>query len=159
MNTLSAIDHIYGFDDGDTLIPGMGIVWVNGETDQGFQQYYNPSTGQVVATDFTKHPALVYPRPYSTKRGEIVVPEEAGQQFYIGNVTDEGGILQDGKVKEIWKDYFELTTVTANGKTFPALKIKGNLADKYKNDKTIYYQSSYRDMGRGWQRRQCLVER
>ena len=146
MNTLSAIDHIYGFDDGDTLIPGMAIVWVNGETDQGFQQYYNPSTGKVVATDFTKHPALVYPKPYSTKRGEVVVPEEAGQQFYIGNVTDEGGILQDGKVKEIWKDYFELATVTANGKTFPALKIKGNLADKYKSDKTIYYQSSYRDM-------------
>lgn len=46
MNTLSAIDHIYGFDDGDTLIPGMAIVWVNGETDQGFQQYYNPSTGR-----------------------------------------------------------------------------------------------------------------
>lgn len=146
MNTLSAIDHIYAFDDGDTLIPGMGIVWVNGETDQGFQQYYNPSTGKVVATDFTKHPALVYPRPYSTKRGEIVVPETAGQQFYIGNITDEGGILQDGKVKEIWKDYFDLTTVIANGKTFPAIKIKGNLADKYKSDKTIYYQSSYRDM-------------
>ena len=146
MNTLSAIDHIYSFDDGDTLTPAMGIVWVNGETDLGLQQYYNPSTGKVVATDFTKHPALIHPKPYSTKRGDIVVPETAGQQFYIGSLTDEGGILQDGKVKDVWKDYFELTTVTANGKTFPALKIKGNLTDKYKSDKYIYYKSSYRAM-------------
>lgn len=53
------------------------------------------------------------------------MPETAGQQFYIGSLTDEGGILQDGKVKDVWKDYFELTTVTANGKTFPHLLNQG----------------------------------
>lgn len=143
MNSISAIDNLYSFDDGDTLTPGMGIVWVNGETNVGLEQYYNPSSGKVVGTDFTKHPALMYPRPYSTKRGDIIVPETAGQQWYIGNITEEGGILQDGKVKDIWKDYFELATVDSNGKTFPALKIKGNLTDKYKSDKHIYYKSSY----------------
>lgn len=43
MNSISAIDNLYTFDDGDTLTPGMGIVWVNGETNVGLEQYYNPS--------------------------------------------------------------------------------------------------------------------
>lgn len=140
---ISAIDHIYAFEDGDTITPGMGVKWVNGETDQGLQQYYNPSTGAVIATDFTEHPVLLFPQPYSTRKGDMVVPEEAGQQWYIGNITDEGGILEDGKVKSAWTDYFELSSVVSNGKTFPALKIKGNLTDKYKTDKYIYYKSSY----------------
>lgn len=146
MTNLSAIDHIYAFEDGDTLIPGMGIIWVNGENNLGLQQYWNPSTNEVIATDFSKHPALLYPRPYSSRMGNIVVPETTGQQWYIGNITEEGGILQDGKVKDRWKDIFEVTIVEANGMTMPALKIKGNIATKEDHtDKYIYYKSSYRN--------------
>lgn len=144
MNTISAIDHIYAFEDGDTITPSMGVKWVNGETGLGLQQYWNPSTGKVIATDFSEHPVLLYPQPYSTRRGDIVVPETTGQQWYYGNITEEGGILEDGEVKSKWSELFEVTSVESNGKTFPALKIKGNLATAEDHtDKYIYYKSSY----------------
>lgn len=144
MNNISAIDHIYAFEDGDTLTPGMGVKWVNGETGLGLQQYWNPSTGKVIATDFSEHPVLLFPQPYSTRKGDMVVPETTGQQWYYGNITEEGGILQDGKVKAKWASLFEVTTLESNGKTFPALKIKGNLATADDHtDKYIYYKSSY----------------
>ncbi|MDD6553006.1 MAG: hypothetical protein PUF37_05390 [Prevotellaceae bacterium] len=146
MNTISSIDHIYAFEDGDTITPGMGVKWAGGETGLGLQQYWNPTTKSVIATDFAKHPVLLFPQPYSTREGSIVVPETEGQQWYIGNITDDGGILESGAVKDSRKDTFEVTSVEVNGKTFPALKIKANLvkdgdtiADKY-----IYYKSSYK---------------
>ena len=85
------------------------MVWANGETDLGLQQYYNPSTGKVMVTDFTKHPALIYPKPYSTKRGDIVVSETAGQQFYIGSLTDEMIRSSDFSNARFVRNFFEST--------------------------------------------------
>lgn len=144
MINISAIDHIYAFEDGDTITPGMGVSWVGGETDLGLWQYWDPSNNVVIATDFSKHPALLFPQPYSSRKGGMVIPETTGQQWYIGNMTEEGGILENGKVKAKWAKIFEVATVVANGMTFPALKIKGNIATKEDHtDKTIYYKSSY----------------
>lgn len=144
MSTISSIDHLYAFEDGDTISAAMGVKWVNGEVGYGLQQYFNPTTKQVMETDFTKHPVLLYPQPYSSKRGSVVVPEATGQQWYYGNISDEGGILQDGKVKDKFKTLFEVTTLEVNKMTFPALKIKGNLATADDHtDKYIYYKSSY----------------
>lgn len=144
MDIITAIDHIYTFEDGDTLTPGMGVSWVGGETGLGLWQYWNPSTKKVIATDFSEHPVLLFPQPYSTRKGNMVVPEATGQQWYYGNITEEGGILQDGKVKTKWASIFEVTTIEVNGMTFPTLKIKGNLATESDHtDKYIYYKSSY----------------
>lgn len=140
----TGIDHLYAYDDGDTITPGMGIKWVNGETGYGLQQYFNETTGKVVATDFSDHPVLLFPQPYSTSMGAIVKPETEGQQWYYGNISSDGGILEDGKVKEAYQDRFETAEVEMNGMKFPALKIKGNLATAENHtDKYIYYQSSY----------------
>lgn len=145
MSTISAIDHLYAFEDGDTISAAMGISWANGETGYGLQQYWNPTTKQVMETDFSKHPVLLFPQPYSSKRGSLVVPEQVGQQWYYGNISDEGGILQDGKVKSKFAALFEVASVEANGMSFPALKIKGNLATEADHtDKYIYYKSSYK---------------
>lgn len=144
---ISAIDHLYGYNDGDTLIPDMGVVWANVETGYGVQQYWDPTNKKVIATDFTKHPCIFFPKPYSSKSGDIIVPESAGQQWYYNAITDEGGILSSGKVKDKYKALFEVTTVTQNGKTFPALKIIGNLATEADHtDKTIYYQGAYKKL-------------
>lgn len=144
MNSISQIDHLYAFEDGDTITPGMGVRWVNGETGLALQQYWNPTAGKVVATDFTAHPVILYPQPYSTKQGKIVVPETQGQQWYYGNISDEGSILSSGAVKAKYASLFEITTVQVNGQTFSGLKIKGNLATAADHtDKYIYYQSSY----------------
>jgi hypothetical protein len=138
---LSQIKNLYAFDDGDTLTPGMGIIIDAG---YGLQQYWNPTKEEVIATDFTKHPATLYPQPYSTKLGSIVVGQTEGQQWYYNNISSEAGILQDGAVKAKFASLFQKTTVTMNGKTFPALKIIGNLATKDDHtDKYIYYQSTY----------------
>lgn len=143
-SVFTAIDHLYAYEDGDTITPGMGVKWVNGETGYGLQQYFDETAGKVVATDFGDHPVLLFPQPYSTKMGSIVVPETAGQQWYYNNISDEGGILEDGAVKEAYRDRFEIATVEMNGKTFPALKIKANLATAADHtDKYIYYSSSY----------------
>lgn len=146
MNNISAIDHLYGFDDGDCITPAMGVVWVKGETNLGLQQYWNPSTKKVTSTDFSEHPVEVYPRPYSSKEGTIIVPETEGQQWYYNNPeSDTAAILDDdGAVKDKYSSLFESTTVEQNGKTFPALKIKGNLATEADHtDKYIYYKSTY----------------
>lgn len=144
---ISAIDHLYAYNDGDNIIPDMGLMWANGETGLGLQQYWDPTNNKVIATDFSKHPALLFPKPYSSKSGTVVVPDTTGQQWYYNAITDEGGILSNGAVKDKYKNLFELTTVSQNGKTFPALKIKGNLATASDHtDKTIYYQSAYKKL-------------
>lgn len=139
---VSAVKNIYAFSDGDNITPGMGVIIDAG---YGLQQYYNPSTKEVVETDFTKHPAVLYPQAYSSKQGAIIVPETVGQQWYYNNISTEGAILEDGEVKAKYTSLFELTTVTNNGKTFPALRIKGNLVTETDwTDKYIYYSSSYK---------------
>lgn len=141
MGNISSIHHLYAFQDGDTITPGMGV-----RIDAGYslQQYWNPSTKSVVSTDFSLHNATLYPQAYSSKRGAVIVPEVNGQQWYYGNISDEGAILENGAVKTKFSSLFSITSITANGKTFPALVIKGNLASENDlNDKYIYYTSSY----------------
>ena len=142
MNSVSAIHHLYAYEDGDTITPAMGVRIDAG---YGLHQYFNPTTKAVVATDFTQHPATLFPQPYSSKLGRILVPESVGQQWYYNNISDEGAILQDGAVKAKFASLFEITSVTLNGSTFPALKIKGNLATETDyTDKYIYYSSTYK---------------
>lgn len=144
--SISQIDNLYAFDDGDTLTPAMGIVWENGETNLGLQQYWNPSTEKVIATDFSLHHVSLFPRPYSSKQGSIVVPETEGQQWYYNNPDSETAAIldDDGNVKTKFAGMFAKTTIEQNGKTFPALKIIGNLATKEDHtDKYIYYKSTW----------------
>lgn len=69
MNTISAIHNLYAYDDGDTLTPTLAVSIDSGF---GLTQYWNPIKDMVINTDFTKHPAKLYPDVYSSKRGKIV---------------------------------------------------------------------------------------
>lgn len=141
--TLSRIRHLYAYEDGDQIEARMGVVIDDG---YGLTQYWDVNQKKVVNTDFTQHPATLYPLPYSSKRGEYVKPETEGQQWYYNNPeTSTAAIIgDDGKVKATFADRFELTTVTVGGAQYPALKIKGNLAKEGDlTDKYIYYKSTY----------------
>ena len=140
MNSISAIHHLYAYEDGDTITPGMGVQIDAG---YGLHQYFNPTTKKVVATDFTQHPAILFPQAYSSKKGKIIIPETVGQQWYYNNISSEGAILENGAVKAKFASLFEVAQVVQNGSTFPALKIKGNLATESDyTDKYIYYSST-----------------
>ncbi len=144
MATLSKIKTLYAYEDGDTITPRMGVQIASGH---GLQQYYDPNTKQVTETDFTRFPATLFPQAYSSKQATIIVPATTGQQWYYNNISDNAGILdENGNVKSAYQDRFEKTSVTMNGKTFPALKIKGNLVSPSLadvTDKWIYYVSQY----------------
>lgn len=135
---------LIAYDDGDNITPRMGVSIESG---YGLQQYWDEVSKKVIETDFTKHPATLYPQAFSSLLGSVVVPETTGQQWYY-NILDssDAGILENGAVKAKFASLFEATTVTINGKTFPALKIKGNLAtDADHTDKYIYYKSRWQD--------------
>ena len=140
---LSRIRHLYAYEDGDNIDARMGVIIDDG---YGLTQYWDVNQQKVVNTDFTKHPATLYPLPYSSKLGQYVKPETQGQQWYFNNPeTTTAAILDDnGAVKEAYKDRFELTSVTVDGTVFPGLKIKGNIAKADDlTDKHIYYKSTY----------------
>ena len=143
MDKLSKVKTLYAYEDGDAITPKMGVVIENG---YGLQQYYDPNTGEVSQTRFDEHPAILYPLPWSSKQATYLVPQSG--QWYYNNISDNAGILDsNGAVKSAYSSLFAVTTVTQNGMTFPALKIKGNLVDKTKNDYTdkyIYYVGTYR---------------
>lgn len=143
MNNLSKIKNLYAYEDGDTITPRMGVQIASGK---GLQQFYLAETRQVTNTDFvTNHPTL-FPQPYSGRAGDVVVPASGGQ-WYLNNISDNNGILDaGGSVKSAFSDTFETTTVTMNGKTFPALTIKKNLVlptNSVTTDIYIYYQGTY----------------
>lgn len=147
MATYSAIDTITAYEDGDVIIPSMGVDLTAGHI---LAQYWNPATDSVTtSSDFTlpdNQPTL-YPQPYSSKEAKYVVPDKTGQQWYINSLgADTAGILKaDGTVKDAYKSLFAATTFTVNGNTYPALKVIGNLATADDlNSKTIYYQSTYK---------------
>ena len=54
MSTISSIDHLYAFEDGDTISAAMGVKWVNGEVGYGLQQYFNPTTKQLRDASLSK---------------------------------------------------------------------------------------------------------
>lgn len=139
---ISAIRELYAFENGDTITPGMGV-----SIDSGYAlaQYFDPATGTVVNTDFTMHPATLYPQAFSSSAMTIVVPERIGQQWYYNNMNEASAILdENGNVKEKFASLFEVGSIAVNGVTFPSLKIKGNLATSSDHtSKTIYYSSTY----------------
>lgn len=141
---ISRIKNLFKYEDGDQITPRMGV-----SIDEGFglTQYWDEQQGKVVNTDFTKHPATLYPLPYSSKRGQYILPETQGQQWYYNNPeTETAGILDgNGNVKAAYASLFEKTTIDISGATYPALKIKGNLCSAQDlTDKHIYYKSTYR---------------
>lgn len=143
MNNVSKIKTLYAYEDGDTITPRMGVQIATGH---GLQQFYNAETWNVTNTSFADYPATLFPQPYSSKAGAIVVPA-AGGQWYFNNIADNAGILDsNGAVKAAFSDRFAVTTVVMNGKTFPALKIKNNLvnsSNKISTDIFIYYVGQY----------------
>ena len=141
--TLSRIRHLYAYEDGDKVEARMGVIIDDG---YGLTQYWDVNQQKVVNTDFSQHPATLYPLPYSSKLGQYVKPETQGQQWYFNNPeTSTAAILDDsGNVKAIFQDRFEKTTKDVDGVIYPALKIKGNLAKADDlTDKYIYYKSTY----------------
>lgn len=154
MNNVSRIKTLYAYEDGDTITPRMGVQIATGH---GLQQFYNAETHEVTNTDFgTYHPTL-FPQPYSSKAGSVVVPASGGQWYY-NNIADNAGILDaDGSVKEAYQDIFEVTTVIMNSKTFPALTIKANLVNStnmISTDIYIYYVGQY--SGKTFTCEQCI---
>lgn len=143
MQQLSRIRNLYKYEDGDLIDARMGYQLDPG---YGLTQYWDEQQGRVVNTDFTQHPVTLYPYPYSSKRGQFVVPATQGQQWYYNNPESEtAGILdENGNVKSAYSSLFEKTTVTIGGATFPALRVKGNLCSANDlTDKHIYYKSVY----------------
>lgn len=160
MNNVSKIKTLYAYEDGDTITPRMGVQIAAGH---GLQQYYNAETWRVTNTDFLQYPPTLFPQPYSSKAGEIVVPD-AGGQWYLNNPENSQMEILDatGAVKTTtlftrdslavkFSDIFEVTSVTTgtapNAKTFPALRIKANIVSdisRIGTDIHIYYKGSYR---------------
>lgn len=138
------VTHLYAYEDGDTITPRMGVSIDAG---YGLQQYWDVVAKKVIETDFTKHPATLYPQAYSSRTASIVVPEETGSGWYYNNPNSAAALIEfdsEGKSTGTYEGLFEKTEVTVNGKTYPALKIVGNLANENDyTDKYIYYTSSY----------------
>ena len=141
--SLTKVKTLYAYEDGDTITPRMGVQIAAGH---GLTQYYDPATKQVTETDFSSYPAVLFPQAWSSKLASIVVPA-SGYQWYYNNISDNAGILDsNGNVKSAYSSLFEVTTVTLNNKTFPALRIKGNLVSAQQvdlTDKYIYFVGSY----------------
>ncbi len=141
----SAIDTLYAYEDGDVVIPGMGVSIASGHA---LAQFLNPTTGLVSEDSDFRTPAnqpTIYPLPYSSKQGEYVIPSTVGQQWYYNNLqVDAAGILDaNGAVKGAYSSLFQVTSYVLNGKTYPALKIIGNLCSKDdQTNKTLYYVST-----------------
>ena len=143
MNNISKIKSLFAYEDGDTITPRMGVQIAAGH---GLQQFYNAENWTVTNTDLSQHPATLFPQAYSGRAGAVVVPS-AGYQWYLNSITDNAGILDShGEVKEAFESFFEVTTVTQNGKTFPALAIIDNLvspSNRIASDIYIYFVGNY----------------
>ena len=133
--SLTKVKTLYAYEDGDTITPRMGVQIAAGH---GLTQYYDPATKQVTETDFSSYPPVLFPQAWSSKLASIVVPA-SGYQWYYNNISDNAGILDsNGNVKPAYSSLFEVTTVTLNNKTFPALRIKGNLVSAQQVDLTDF---------------------
>lgn len=159
MNNVSKIKVLYSYEDGDVITPKMGVQIAVGH---GLQQFYNAETWQVTNTNFASYPATLFPQPYSSKAGAIVVPAAGGQWYFNNPGNSEMAILDsNGTVKTTalftrngntikFSDLFETTIVTQgegqNAKTFPALTIKANIVNnisQLSTDIHIYYVGMY----------------
>ncbi len=146
MSNISAIDTLYAYDDGDTITPGMGVSIAAGHA---LAQFWDANSKSVSAdSDFTivANQPTIYPLAYSSSAAAYIVPDADGAQWYLNNLgSDTAGILSDtGAVKDSFSDRFSVTTYTVNSKTYPALKIIGNLCDEDDlTSKVLYYQGTY----------------
>jgi hypothetical protein len=139
------VSHLYAFEDGDTITPRMGIIIDAG---CGLQQYWDPMANKVIETDFTKHPATLYPQAYSSRLAAIIVPDSTGAGWYYNNPNSAAALISfddNGKSSGTFSGLFEKTEVNVNGKNYPGLKIVGNLANAADyTDKYIYYVATYK---------------
>ncbi|MCD8295990.1 MAG: hypothetical protein LUC88_00290 [Prevotella sp.] len=143
MNSITGIHHLYAYEDGDTLTPRMGVSIESG---YGLTQYWDIANGCVIDTDFTKHPATLYPQAYSSRQGKVIVPSSTGIQWYYNNTESSASEILDssGNVKSDFASLFKVGTIESNGQTFPALTIIGNLATADDlTDKYIYFSGQY----------------
>lgn len=134
--------------DGDTIVPGMTFALPVGI---GTTQYFNPSSNEV-SPDYTKLETkiLVYPTCYSSGKGVFIEPDAGSWQWYINSPESEDNALlaTKGVTSGVTKDArFEASSYTISGKTFPALKIVGNLASEDNpNDVVLYCKFTYGGM-------------
>ena len=140
----SSVRHLFAYNNGDNITPGMGVQIDAG---YGLSQFWDISARRVTNTDFTQHPATLFPQGWSSRMGRFVVPEQ-GSWFYgspLGTALtfDASGNCTTTGLGSI----FKLTTVVMNNLTFPALQIIGNLANENDlTDKHIYYTGTYQRM-------------
>lgn len=148
MNNVSKIKMLYAYEDGDNITTRMGVQIAAGH---GLQQFYNAYTREVTNTNFKQSsggfPPTLFPQAYSSKAGAVIVPDANSGQWYYNNIADNTGILDaNGQVKSAFANLFAVTTVTMNGKTFPALTIIDNLVkpdNTVTTDIYIYYVGTY----------------
>lgn len=146
MKNISAIDALEAIVDGDTIVPGMNFVLPSGV---GTTQYYNPSTGKCTP-HYPDTPLVLYPYCYSSSTGKFIVPSSEKMMWYLNDpdsLSSQILVTKGGSIAEKYEDRFELTTYTVNNQTFPALKIKGNLASATNlNNVVIYFKSTFNDL-------------
>lgn len=144
MEKFSAVKHLFSYNNGDTITPGMGVQIASG---YGLQQFWDISSGRVTNTDFTQHPATLFPQAWSSKLGRFVVPT-SGDWYY--NNPSGTALTFDGSgncTTQGYSSIFKKTEVVMNGLTFPALQIIGNLASASDlTDKNIYYKGSHQGL-------------
>ena len=144
MSNLSQTKLLYAYEDGDTITPSMGVSIDAG---YGVSQYWDPNKQAVINTDFVAHNATLYPLPYSSKRGQYVVPDAGGSWFYnnpkgTALTFDANGACTTTGYEKIFKQ----KSVTVNGLTLPALILIGNIATASDHtDKYIYYSGTFQN--------------
>lgn len=140
----SSTRNLYSYGNGDTITPGMGVSIDPG---YGLSQFWNITKGGVDNTDFTQHPAKLFPQAWSTMKGKFVVPERGTWHYNNPEAAaltfDSNGNCTTSGLSSI----FRLTTIEQNGLTFPALEIIGNLARANDlTDKCIYFKGHYQKL-------------
>ncbi|MBQ9202731.1 MAG: hypothetical protein IJ155_00645 [Prevotella sp.] len=140
----SSVRNLFSYTNGESITPNMGVQIDAG---YGLSQFWDVSKGRVTNTDFTQHPATLFPQAWSSRRGRFIVPDSGG--WYYGSPSgsaltfDAAGNCTTTGLQSIFKQ----KTVVMNGLTFPALEIKGNLASaSMLIDRYIYYKGTYQGM-------------
>ena len=140
----SSTRHLFAYNNGDNITPGMGVQIDPG---YGLSQFWDISRGRVTNTDFEQHHATLFPQAWSSRMGRFVVPE-GGSWFYGSPLGAALTFDSSGNCTTVGLgSTFKLTTVDQNNMTFPALQIIGNLAKANDlTDKFIYYTGHYKGM-------------
>lgn len=149
MSYINAIDTLEMLVDGDTIMPGFAS---NISGTQQNRQYYNPST-QACTPDWSlpANQFCIFPTPYSTGSSKFLAPsrdQAIGYNFYWNSLSNP--ILDANQaVLPAFSSLFQVTTVSWNSVTLPALKIVGNLANASRLvDQTFYFKGTVYSNGR-----------